>query len=100
MADLPTWDEMSDLDKGAALLHVWKRDWEGVGYAIENYPARYFDDPALTGLSPREACQHAYDVTQGHDDIVMHVGSHEHERLYDLALDADRKRTRSQLGIE
>lgn len=53
---LPSWPEMSDLDKGAALLHLHKCDSEGAGYAIENYPARYFDDPRLTALSPREAC--------------------------------------------
>ena len=56
---LPTWDEMSDLDKGAALLHAWKRDWEGPAYAVENYPAEYLENPVLMRLDDREASRHA-----------------------------------------
>src|SRR5215469_13316405 len=88
---LPGWDEMSDLDKGAALLHLHKRDWEGPGYAVENYPARYFDHPALVALSPREACRHAVSVEDAAERAGC-VGGAEYERLYDLALDADDKR--------
>ena len=51
MSELPTWAQMSDLDKGAALLHLHKREWEGADYAEENYPARYFEHPALTSLN-------------------------------------------------
>ena len=88
---LPTWDEMTDLDKGAALLHLHKRDWEGADYAAENYPARYFDHPALVALGPREACRHAVSV-EGAAERAGCTGGAEYQRLYDLALVADDKR--------
>lgn len=93
MADtnLPTWAQMTDLDKGAALLHLHKRDWEGIEYAEEDYPARYFDHPALVALSEHEACQHAVSVGGGAENAGA-LRDGEYERLYDLALDADRKR--------
>jgi hypothetical protein len=91
MNQLPTWAQMTDLDKGAALLHLHKRDWEGEEYAIDNYPARYFDHPALTALKPREACRHAVSVEPDADDAGA-LKMPEYERLYDLALDADDKR--------
>ena len=98
---LPTWDDMTDLDKGAALLHQHKREWEGADYAVENYPARYFDHPALTALTPAEASDHAkaclYPVwvagaAKGADDLADALGPAEYQRLYDLALAADRAR--------
>ena len=59
MNALPGWDDLSDLDKGAVLLHNHKREWEGEVYAEENYPASYFDHPALVALSPIGASRHA-----------------------------------------
>lgn len=88
--NLPGWDDMSDLDKGAALLHDHKRESEGVEYAVENYPARYLDDPRLTALSPADASAHAAHVCG--DDVFERIGAAEHERLYDLALDAERSK--------
>lgn len=88
-ASLPTWAELTDLDKGAALLHLHKREWEGEEYAESDYPARYFDHPALVALSPQAACRHAVSVEHDADDATRGA---EYERLYDLALDADRKR--------
>ncbi len=85
---LPTWDNMSDLDKGAALLHDHKRDYEGISYAVENYPARYWDDPRLTALTPTEASAHAAAVCG--DDVLDRIGIDEHDRLYDLTLDHER----------
>ena len=85
---LPTWDEMSDLDKGAALMHAWKRSWEGPSYAVENYPAEYFDHPALLALDSKDACQHAAKATKGWRDW----DTDEVDRLYNAALDADRAR--------
>jgi len=90
-AALPTWAEMSDLDKGAALMHLHKREWEGDEYAEENYPAEYFDHPALTALSERAACRHAVSVEEAADNAGA-TGGDEYERLYSLALDADRAR--------
>jgi hypothetical protein len=84
---LPSWDEMSDLDKGAALMHAHKRDWEGVSYAVENYPAAYLDHPALIALDEKAASGHAAEVTDGWDDW----DPDEVARLYDLACYTDRK---------
>lgn len=92
-AGLPDWDDMSDLDKGAALMHVWKRFWETGPYATENYPARYFDDPLLCALSDREACRHSVQAAGYHREAQARLGNVEHMRLYDLALAADRQRT-------
>jgi len=89
---LPGWDEMSDLDKGAALLHIWKRDWEGPGYAVANYPARYFEHPALTGLDPRTACVHAVQVCGSFDAVEERIGPAELDHLYNLALEEHRRR--------
>lgn len=85
---LPTWAQMTDLDKGAALLHLHKREWEGADYAIENYPAEYFDHTVLAALSPGQACDHAASV----ESDAVALSADENERLYDLALDADDKR--------
>ena len=85
---LPAWSELTDLDKGAVLLHLHKRGREGADYAIDNYPARYFDHPALTVLSERDACEHAASMAGSAGELSFA----EEERLYDLALDADRAR--------
>ncbi|MEX5634968.1 hypothetical protein [Parafrankia sp. FMc2] len=93
VSDLPSWDELSDLDKGAALLHVWKRRWEGTGYARENYPARYLEHPRLVGLAPELACRHAATVARYWDFAVDLLGMDEVERLYFGALvEEDRRR--------
>ncbi|MEU4558384.1 hypothetical protein AB0F72_08340 [Actinoplanes sp. NPDC023936] len=80
--NLPTWDEMSDLDKGAALMHLHKRDYEGISYAVENYPARYLDDPRLLALTPREASRHAAQF----ESLANELNGDTYERLYDAAL--------------
>lgn len=81
---LPGWDEMSDLDKGCALLFDHKADSEGSDYAVENYPCRYRDDPRLVALDRRDASEHAAEVCG--DDVFDRIGGEEYERLYDLAL--------------
>jgi hypothetical protein len=82
---LPGWDEMSDLDKGAALLHDHKRESEGADYAVENYPCSYIEDPRLTALDGEDASEHAAEVCGG--DVFDRLGAGEYRRLYDLALD-------------
>lgn len=96
-ATLPTWAEMSDLDKGAALLHLHKREWEGEDYAESDYPARYFDDPALTALSPLQACRHAVSV-EADADRAGALKPPEYDRLYNLALDEERARWAEEHG--
>jgi hypothetical protein len=86
---LPTWQNMSDLDKGAALLHLHKRGREGVGYAVEHYPARYLEDPALTVLDPVSASRHAASMADDADKLTPV----EYGRLYDVALDEETRRT-------
>lgn len=80
---------MSDLDKGAALLHLHKRDWEGAEYAVENYPAEYIEHPALVALNPSEACRHAVSVEDDAERAGALAGD-EYIRLYDLALAHER----------
>jgi hypothetical protein len=89
--NLPAWEQMTDLDKGAALLHLWKCENEGDEYATEEYPAEYFDDQALTALDDEAASRHAQSLF-GDEDPFDAVGDDEYHRLYELALDADRKR--------
>lgn len=88
MASLPGWDEMSDLDKGAALLHIHKRGYEGDEYAVENYPAKYIEDPRLTTLDREDACDHAARF----EELAEELDGDEHGRLYNLALDHERGR--------
>lgn len=83
--ELPTWEQMSELDRGAALMHVWKRHWEGTGYAIENYPCRYIEDPRLLDLTLDDACRHAQSVTGGWDNVNDRIGEDEVQRLYNRA---------------
>jgi len=90
--DLPTWDEMADVDKGCALLHLHKRDWEGNSYAVREYPCEYLDDPRLTALTPQAACRHAVTVGGSNDEAFQRLGQDEYERLYNLALDEPDRR--------
>lgn len=90
-AVLPAWADMTDLDKGAALLFLHKIDWEGIEYAMSHYPARYFDHPALTALGSRDACRHAISVEAGAERAGALRGD-EYQRLYDGALAASHAR--------
>lgn len=92
--NLPTWDDMSDFDKGAALRHVYRASppprghtgahWD-VRHARRAFPCRYRDDEALTALSPQQASKHAMKVTGGQARIVKRLGMPEYSRLYSLA---------------
>lgn len=84
---LPVWQNMSDLDKGCALMHMWKRESEGAEYAVENYPCRYLDHPALRYLDGDDASDHAASFA---DDAAA-LSEGESERLYELALAASEK---------
>jgi len=58
-SELPTWDDMSDLDKGCALMFVWKVHWEkSFPYAKNNYPCQYKDHPDLKSLDTVSSCRH------------------------------------------
>ena len=77
---------MSDRDRAAAVLHMWKRAYEGTGHAVEFYPCRYVDDPVLQGLDPLAACDHAAAVTGSYEGVQHRLGVGEVDRLYNLAL--------------
>jgi hypothetical protein len=89
---LPTWNQMGDLDKGAALLHVWKRSREGALYAVAEHPCRYLEDPALVALDRTAASRHAASVGGKWDAVNGRLNVDETTRLYDLALDGDDRR--------
>lgn len=82
---LPTWAEMSDLDKGAAIKFQMACESEGIAYATENYPCRYLDDPRLVALDKEEAARHAGEVLGPDDDLYERLGQDEYNRLYALA---------------
>jgi hypothetical protein len=82
---------MTDLDKGAALLHWHKACVDGSRYATAEYPARYFDDPALAALDKEDASAHARQVANG-KRRSLHPD--EWQRLYDGALDEVERRYR------
>lgn len=92
VADLPAWEEMGELDRGAALMHAWKRHREGARYARQHYPARYLGHPRLVALGPELACRHAVTVAGTWDGAVDRLGMDEVERLYDAALAEDDRR--------
>ena len=81
MSDLPAWDEMSDLDKGAVVLHLRTREDEGGAYAVENYPCEYFEHPALIALDRIAACTRAVELRRE----VRALDLDEWWRLYELA---------------
>ncbi|OLT30075.1 hypothetical protein BJF79_39690 [Actinomadura sp. CNU-125] len=88
---LPGWDNLTDRDKGAALMHVWKCHWErDPFYARNHYPADYFDHPLLVDLDHKVASLHAVVVAGTWKQAMERLGEDEAQRLYDLALDADR----------
>lgn len=100
---LPTWDQLTDVDKGRALMFVWKCHWErSYAYARDNYPATYADHPMLLALQRSERCRHATAVCRGDVDrqsvpstyqaVLGRIGEAEFDRLYNLALDSERQR--------
>ena len=67
------------------MMHVWKRHWEGAGYAVAEYPCQYIEASELVALTPAEASRHAAEVCGSHHAMVDRLGEQEHDRLYDLA---------------
>lgn len=88
----PTWDQMGDNDRGAALLHLWKRGWEGDQSAVANHPCRYLEHPTLVALSPARASAHALRVCGSLESVVDRLGEEEFHRLSNLALAKGRRR--------
>ena len=80
---LPSWEEMSDSDKGAALRYIWKRKLEGGPYARWNYPCRYLDHPDLCELDEGTSCRHAFSV---YDQVKESLSEDEFDRLQKINL--------------
>lgn len=103
---LPSWPDLSDLDKGAVLLHLRKCENEGGDYATDQYSARFFDHPALLDLDRVTASRYAqsfaeeegWEISPDLLDPESDDGFAEYSRLYDLALDAYNARMRAELG--
>lgn len=64
MSDLPKWADLTDADKGAALLHDYYRGVHGGKEAVDSFPVRYADHTALLALDGDDACGHAADVVR------------------------------------
>ena len=99
MTGLPGWDDLSDLDKGAILLHLHYREYEGEAVAEEDYPARIFDHPALVALTPLQASRHAATLGTA-EHMYYRLGDTEFDRLYDAALLAHRVRQTDEMRAE
>lgn len=80
---------MSDVDRGAVLLHLHKRGYEGSEYAIENYPCRYLQDPELVALNEEDACDHAAQFIDIAEELEIMDGDKWYY-LYNLALEYER----------
>lgn len=82
-----TWDELSDLDKGAILLFLIACETDGTSYAREHYPVKFLEHPELTELSTNEANDFAL---RFEDELEFGVPGDddqgtEYQRLYNLA---------------
>lgn len=88
LLQLPTWDDMSALDKGAACMH-WVKEDAGDG---NEYPCRYFDSHALVQLSQAQANAHAATMFE----IIQRLPYDQYDTLYEKALKADTDRFRRE----
>lgn len=80
---LPTWDEMGDMDKGAALLHVYRSTWSR--NARKTLYCKYTQDERLVALSEKERSKHAHFVTGGHARAQSAIPPLEYRRLCKIA---------------
>ncbi|HET9893746.1 MAG TPA: hypothetical protein VFQ44_02320 [Streptosporangiaceae bacterium] len=78
---LPTWAEMTDADKAAALAHLDKAEWEGTETAVRYYPPAYAGNPVLARMDRDEASRHAASMSA--DIKALDPG--EYARLLDIA---------------
>ncbi|MEU8310458.1 hypothetical protein AB0C84_43530 [Actinomadura sp. NPDC048955] len=90
LVDLPGWDEMSDYDRGWALLHVYERDKRGTQHALTYSAPRFADDPRLSSLSAEAASAHATKIVSTTDEIIETIGEDEYDRLIAVVADPPR----------
>lgn len=88
MTALPSWDEMTDMDRSAAIAYAWLCYRRGVPFAIQDGPCTYVDAPELVALDAIAAYRHALAVCGPLHDLVARIGKAEYDRLYNLTLPA------------
>lgn len=90
---LPDWGDLSELDKGIALVHAGKALHEGAEYAAEFYAPQY-EHPLLADLTAETRSEHAREtVGEVFGDTTgaeQELGSEEYERLRGLAYKSGR----------
>ena len=82
---VPSWDDLTDHDKGAVIVYLRMREDEGRSYADENYPVCFRDNETLKSLSQHAANRYALLVIGTLSHIEKTLGLQETYRLYDLA---------------
>ena len=90
MSELPTWEQMSDLDKGAALLHLHKREWEGAELRRGELPGPLLRAPGADRAereTPPAGMPCRWRATPSRAGALK---GEEYIRLYELALDHER----------
>lgn len=86
MTSLPSWEEMTDVDRSQAIAYAWLCHRRGQPYAITNGPCRYVDAPDLAALDPVAAGVHALGACGPLRSLIARIGKAEYDRLYNLAL--------------
>jgi len=84
--DLPEFDELTDIDKGAVIYFLSACESEGIYYALENYPAQFVDNEILVSLD--SAGQSNYVLNNWEDLEELELGWAEEDRLVNLYLEA------------
>ncbi|MFD8564663.1 hypothetical protein ACFV1N_45995 [Streptosporangium canum] len=80
--DLPGWDDMSDLDKGAIVVAMWRAKW----WMLPSLrAARFLDDPVLVALDENSAARHMQKIVGSFDELRNRIGEAEMCRLERLA---------------
>jgi len=80
--ELPRWDDMSDLDKGAIVVAMWRAKW----WMLPSLrTARFLDDPVLVALDENSAARHMQKLVGSFDELRNQIGEAEMYRLERLA---------------
>lgn len=91
---LPTWDELSDLDKGVILRYLYRTSPPAKGHRGAHWDWRHCrrtmvcqfqDDPRLVDLDPKDAARYARKVSGGQKEITAKLTKSEYGRLFLVA---------------
>jgi len=90
VTDLPAWEDLTDRDRGAALVHTERAERDGADYAAEFYTPG-FEHERLAGLAAGTRARYARQLVQAHcpdlslASLTDWLGWDEYERLTGLA---------------